>query len=237
MQSKWYESKPKALELRQKGTSLREVEKILHIPKSTLSGWFRSIKLSEKQKLILKVNQLKHLQKARKQAIKWHNLQREIRLKNAEEEAEKVLSKLDHNNKVIQELALAMLYLGEGSKNKSGTVMRNSDPLILKFFINSIIKNYDINIKKIKCSLHLRSDQNPELLKQYWSKELNIPLENFNSPSIDHRTTGRPTYPNYNGVCVIYCGNIALQRKLVFLSRKFCEKIITKNLRAVSSAG
>ena len=106
MQSKWYESKPKALELRQKGTSLREVEKILHIPKSTLSGWFRSIKLSEKQKLRLKVNQLKHLQKARKQAIKWHNLQREIRLKNAEEEAEKVLSKLDHNNKVIQELAL-----------------------------------------------------------------------------------------------------------------------------------
>lgn len=129
-----------------------------------------------------------------------------------------------------------MLYLGEGSKTKSGTTMGSSDPLILKFFINSLLKNHDVNIKKIKCALHLRADQDPELLKQYWSKQLGIPLENFTSPSIDLRTKGRPTYPTYNGVCVVNCGNIALQRKLIYFSRKFCDKVI-ENMRAVSSAG
>lgn len=225
MRSKWYELKPKAIELRQKGTSLRGVEKILRIPRSTLSGWFKNINLTRRQLLKLKNDHIKHLKSARKKAVKWHNLQKEIRLKQASEEAEKILLNLDHNNQAIQELALAMLYLGEGGKGKSGTSMGSSDPLILRFFINSL-KKQGVNINKIKCALHLRADQNPQNLTKFWSKELNIPIKNFTLPSIDLRTRGMPTYLTYNGVCVINCGNIALQRKLVFLSRKFCRRIL-----------
>ena len=82
--------------------------------------------------------------------------------------------------------------------------------------------------------MHLRADQNPILIKQYWSKELNIPLENFTSISVDKRTIGSSTYPTYNGVCVLRCGNIAIQRRLLYLARNFCKEIAN---RAVSSVG
>lgn len=225
MGSKWFDIKPQAIRLRQQGHSLRNVEKTLKIPKSTLSGWFKDVKLNEKQQTALRNNWLNHMYKAREKALIWHNTQKELRLKIAENQAIETFSRLDKKDKSIQELALAMLYLGEGGKTKSGTILGSSDPLILRFFIKSLLGIYDIDVKKIKCALHLRADQNPRKLIVFWSKELNIPLENFTSSSIDLRTSGRPTYSTYNGVCVVSCGNIALQRKLVYLSRKFCEAI------------
>lgn len=83
-------------------------------------------------------------------------------------------------------------------------------------------------MKNIKASLHLRADQNPVQLKAYWSKQLDLPIENFRTISFDKRTEGRPTYSNYYGVCVIQCGRIDIQRKLVFMSRQYCENIIKK---------
>lgn len=226
MKSRWFESKPVALKLRKKGLSIRNIEKSLHIPRSTLSGWFKNVQLSLKQKYILNRKRLKSLKEARKHAVKWHNLQKEQRLIEAENKATEILNQIDYKNPLIQEFALAMLYLGEGSKTKSGTGIGNSDPLILKFFIKTLLKNQFVDISKIKCALHLRADQNPEILKTYWSKELDIPLKNFTSPSLDIRTKGHPTYPTYRGVCVVQCGNIALQRKWTCLSRKFCERIV-----------
>lgn len=227
MRSKWFELKPQAVKLRQNGASLREVEKALKIPKSTLSGWFKNIRLTKKFQNKLKLNWLNALSKARKEAVKWHNQQRELRLKIAEKEADTILANLNTSDRHTLELALAMLYLGEGLKTKSGLGIGNSDPLILKFFVNMLVRCFKVDINRIKCSLHLRVDQNPEELKVYWSKQLNLPLSNFTSPSIDQRTAGRPTYNSYHGVCVVQCGNIAIQRRLLFLSRKFCAKITT----------
>lgn len=226
MYSKWSELKPPAIKLRKSGISLRSIKDRLGIPKSTLSGWFRNIKLSEKHLLRLEQNRIRNLNHARHKAVAWHNNQKTQRLIEAEKQSLLTLENIDTNKISIRELALAMLYLGEGSKTKSGTSIGSSDPLILKFFIKIITSYCQIDICKIKCALHLRSDQDPEILKKYWSEELNIPLDNFTASSIDKRTVKSPTYPTYNGVCVVSCGNIALQRKLVYLSRKFCELII-----------
>ncbi len=234
MKSKWYGFKPQAIELRRNGNSLRNVAKVLNIPKSTLSGWFRDITLTPEQQLVLRKNWLENLRNARRKAVVWHNQQKVARLKEAEQLAMKTLESINISNLNILELALAMLYLAEGAKS-AGTLLGNSDPLILKFFVAALEGVYCIDVSKISAELHLRADQNPEEMKRYWSRELNLPLDNFKSVSIDKRTAGSPTYPTYKGVCVLYCGNIALQRRLVYLSRGFCEKIA--NLRAVSSVG
>jgi hypothetical protein len=225
MQSKWFSLKPQALALRRKGKSLRDIEKNLKIPKSTLSGWLKDVILTEEQLLNLKANHIKSFDIARKQAVLWHNMQKEMRIKIAHEQAVETLDLIDTNDTTIQELALAMLYLGEGIKTKSGLGLGNSDPLVLKFFVALILKNYKIDISEIKCVLHLRADQDANVMTEYWSKQLNLPKENFNKPSHDLRTKDRPTFANYYGVCVITCGNIAVQRKLIYLSRQYCERI------------
>lgn len=224
MKSKWFALKPIALAMRRDGSSLRDVHRSLNIPNSTLSAWFKYVKLTEVQKLSLRKNSLDNLKIARERAVIWHNNQKELRLAEAKRHALNIFSHIDTNNIVILELALAMLYLGEGVKTEQ-TAIGNSNPLILKFFICGIVKIYQFERNKIKLELHLRADQNPEVEKKYWAEELNFPYSSFSTISIDKRTVGSPTYPSYHGVCVLQCGNVAIQRRLVYLSKLFCEKI------------
>jgi hypothetical protein len=234
MQSKWFELKSKALLLRRNGKSIKYINKLLGIPMSTLSGWLKGVQLTKKQKQILDRNWRLGLIKARKKAVVWHNRQRKFRLKEAESEADKVLQKIEIKDKNIVDLALAMLYLGEGFKSQK-TGMGNSDPLILKFFLKIMINLYHLDINKISFNLHLRADQNPKAMKMFWSKELNVPIERFGKISIDKRTEGKTTYNTYKGVCVVSCANIAIQRKLDYLSKYYCEKVI--KICALSSVG
>lgn len=225
MISRWYEYKSQAMSMRINGTSMTVIEKELGIPRSTLSDWFRNIKLTDEQKNKLKANTSNALAKARVNAVAWHNKQKEIRIQIAENQAFFSLSKIDIKNKYIIELALSLLYLGEGSKD-GRTLMGNSNPLILRFFIKCLDIIYGIKPSVLKCNLHLRDDQDSEKLKRYWSKQLGIPLNNFGASIKDKRTINKKTYSNYKGVCVVSGGGVNIQRRLVFLSEAFCDKIV-----------
>lgn len=230
MISNWSNLRPNAIQMRKDGKSLIAIEKNLGIPKSTLSGWLKTIRLTKIQKLQLINNKLEALKQARIKASIWHKQEKVKRLKEAEKLAENLLDKIDINDKSIQELALAMLYLGEGFKTNRELGIGNSDPLILKFFIDVYLKNFKVKKRSIKCELHLRADQNPEIIKQFWSKELNLPIENFRYVSIDKRTFGSISYPEYKGVCALRCGNVAAKRKLIYIAEKYCNKILEGRL-------
>jgi len=211
--------------LRRKGTSIRAIERDWGIPRSTLSGWFKNIKLTKEQKIRIWNKASKATAEARKKAVLWHNKEKEKRMLVAENEAILGLSKLNVEDKNTLELALAFLYMGEGSKADL-TSMGNSNPKVLKFFIKSLELLYDIHKDELKCNIHIRSDQNGEQLRKYWSNELEISINNFGPCAVDKRTVKSKTYSYYNGVCVVRAGRVAIQRKLVFLSNGFCDKII-----------
>jgi len=124
----------------------------------------------------------------------------------------------------VLDLAFAMLYLGEGAKNNS-TSIASSDPKILRFVLYILRRNHGITAVSIRCDLHLRMDQDESSLKKYWSRELNLPLTCFRYVAIDKRSEGKATYDTYKGVCLLNCGNIAIQRKIVSLYNLFCEKV------------
>lgn len=229
MRSRWYELKDDAVRLRKRGFSIRKIERRLGIPRSTLSGWFRNIKLSPKQKQKLSKDWKNSLVKARKKAVLWHNEQKQKRLDEAEKKALQVLKNINTDDSNIIELSLAMLYYGEGTKKTDETAIGNSDPLILKFFLAMLKNVYNLDVRKIRCELNLRADQDPEKMKRFWARTLKLPLSSFKRVYIDKRTEGSKTYPYYKGVCNIKCGNVAIQRKLVRISNLFCKKIIEDN--------
>ncbi|MDP2926709.1 MAG: hypothetical protein Q8N65_01045, partial [bacterium] len=153
MKSKWYEFKPVARELRKKGLSIGNIEHRLKIPRSTLSGWLKDIKLTPRQRKKLLVNWKQGLVKARRKAVLWHHAQKEKRLEEAKNKAFKTLAEIDIENKEVLELALAILYMGEGTKKKVETSIGSSNPLILKFFLALLKKLYKLDSSKIKCQL------------------------------------------------------------------------------------
>jgi len=81
-------------------------------------------------------------------------------------------------NKNTAKIALAMLYLGEGSKNpKRGSLMfGNSDPLVMSLFLDLLKYCYEIDESKFRCTLQCRADQNIEELEDFWSRVTRIPL-------------------------------------------------------------
>lgn len=221
MKSKWSHLKPKAIALRTQGQSLPYIHKQLGIPKSTLSNWLRDVTLTDTQKAKLHDNWQKALIKARKEAVKWHHLQKENRLAEAKRAALHTLEKIQPTDKATQELALAVLYLAEGSKKNVETALGSSDPVTLRFFINSIKTLFKHDLQTIRCELYLRHDQDPDELKRYWSNELSIPISQFTQVNRDKRTIGTATYPHYKGVCNVRCGNVAIRRRLVFLAEEY----------------
>lgn len=233
MKSQWFQYKDQAIKLRKQGLSYGEIVQTLSIPKSTLSHWLRHIELTDQQKLRLEQNHSSALIKARAKSVIVRQKQRDLRLQYAKDEAKLVLNRLKINDDIV-ELSLAMLYLGEGAKNHT-TAIGNSNPLILKFFTAILQKKYGLTRDQIRCELHLRADQISNEVIDYWSKELDLPPSNFRTVVFDQRTAGTPTYPDYKGVCIVNCGNIAIQRKLIYLYNQFCQRVMDE--WAASSTG
>lgn len=229
MESNWKHLKPEALKMRRQGLSIRAVENILGIPRSTLSGWYRQIKLSIPQQKQLHKEWRAALTKAREKAVLWHNTQKAERLGIAVAHATSTLRKLNTEQKEIIELTLAMLYWGEGNKTERGLVLGNSNPEILKFFMSGLKMVYGINPEKMRYELHIRSDQNPGQTINYWSRILDVSKNRFKGVYIDQRTIGKKTYASYYGVCVVSLYNVAIQRKLMYLYQLYCQKIIQQS--------
>ena len=225
MKSKWYEYKEAAMSLRRKGTSMTVIEREFGIPRSTLSGWFKEIKLPEEQRTKLMLNSRDGWKKAREQAVIKKNLQKAKRLAVARTEANAVFKDLSDMSCSTLELALAMLYFGEGSKNNT-TSMGASDPFMLQFFITSTEKLYDLSRLDYRYDLHLRHDQDTAKMKLWWAEKLSIPKEKINYVVKDKRTIGKPTKNEYPGVCLVTVGKIAIQRRLKALYTVYCSEVI-----------
>lgn len=223
MKSKWFEYKETAIELRKTGMSMTVIERKLGIPRSTLSGWFRAVPLSNEQRARLMKNKQAGWAKARIRAVESHRTIKVMRLLEAKQAAAEALEQIELTPHVL-DLAFAMIYFGQAAK-RDATSIASSDPKILNFVLTVLGMNYGISRSMVRCDLHLRMDQDPNLIKQYWSKQLRVPIEQFKYVAFDKRTAGRPTYEHYKGVCVIICGNIAIQRKLMYLYNLFCEKV------------
>jgi len=224
MRSKWFDLKEVAMDRRREGISITVIERELGIPRSTLSGWFKNITLTESQRTRLMKNKSDGWKIARINAVKAHNAGKALRLLQAKKEAEKVLSNIAFTPELL-DIAFAMLYLGEGSKTNGTTSIASSDPRILRFILSVLKHNYDISTDMVRCELHLRMDQDVLVTKSYWSKELDVPLDRFRYVAFDKRSENKPTYENYKGVCVLQCGNVQIQRKLMYLYTMFCDKV------------
>src|SRR5215471_11325640 len=203
MRSKWFELKDTAISLRQNGQSIKTIHRNLGIPLSTLSGWLKNVKLADEHKLRLGESQRTALKNARLKAADWHRAQKALRLLKARQEAKATLEQIVLTNPVL-DLALAMMYFGEGTKTDNSTTISSSSPVILRFVLAVLKRNYGVQPESISCDLHLRSDQYIDVdnLKAYWSEELGIPLERFRYIAIDKRSAGKATYSHYKGVCV-----------------------------------
>ncbi|MEK7598802.1 MAG: hypothetical protein AAB487_03635 [Patescibacteria group bacterium] len=132
-----------------------------------------------------------------------------IRVKR-EHYLDEVQARIEHlgkvfRNKDVAKIALAMLYLGEGSKTpRSALMFGNSDPRIIRLFTELLRFCYEIDELKFRCTLQCRADQDIKKMEKFWSEITKIPSTQFYKARIDPRTIGKISKkPDYKGVCRI----------------------------------
>lgn len=197
-----YEDKLKAILLRKKGMSYGEIKTKLGINKSTLSGWLNNMPLSEDRIRELRSFNPKRIERCRN----TKKIKKDKRLNSV---YEKVSTDIGQLNKRELFIAGMFLYWGEGGKtNHYSTILTNTNPGMVRFFLKWL-ENLGIKKRKLKVSLHLYSDMNIKEQMLYWSKLLNIDINQFRKPYIKKTKLASINYKNGfgHGTCSLIYDN------------------------------
>jgi hypothetical protein len=181
--------KQKAIVLRGKGYSYSQIKQKLGINKSTLSSWLSSMPLSEKRIRELRDFSPQRIERYRNTMQK----KRDFKNKIAYEDIKKRIGKISDREFLI---AGFFLYWAEGSKTKTFSIgLTNTNPRMLVLFIKWL-QFFNVPKSKLKIHLHLYSDMNIKKQMNYWSKTLNIPINQFRKPYIKKTELSSITYTN-----------------------------------------
>lgn len=215
--------KKRVVELREEGKTYGEIQKILgvKIAKSTLSFWCKSAVLPDDYKARVSKLLADGLNRSRAAALAK---KQEIKEKNYELLVEKYLPLKElMKNKDVALIGLAMLCLGEGSKNED-LCLGSSDPRIIKLFLSLLKRCFLFDLEKVRCTVQCRADQDVEELKKYWIKVSGVPERLFYAARIDPRTVGKVTQKlDYKGVLRVDYMNREVQKSLKVLYNLLAE--------------
>lgn len=201
---------------RSQGWSLGEISLKMEIPKNTISGWVKDIRLTQQQKERLKQKIIASGAIGRPLAIKA-NREKIEKWKKSIREQVRHFGTYAYKNPETGKLICGLLYLCEGAKYPSSRYLYfgNSDPNIVSAFLALLRKYYNIDEGKLRFDIAYRWDQDFEKLKNYWSKLTRIPKTKFFKTKPDKRTKGEPTLrKNYMGVGRIVYYSTSLQFEL-----------------------
>jgi len=210
------QTKQKARNLRSKGWSLGEISLKMKIPKNTLSGWVKEIRLTKRQQERIKQKIIASGAIGKPLAVKANREKIEKWKKNIRNRV-KHFAELPLQNLDVGKLICGLLYLCEGGKYPANRYLHfgNSDSKIIYFFINLLRKTYYIDNAKLRFSIGYRFDQDYEKLKDYWSKLTGIVKSKCLNSKPDMRTKGKPTLrKDYKGICRIIYYDTSLQFEL-----------------------
>lgn len=171
------EDKKLSIELRRQGKTYSEIRAIIpNLPRGTLSGWLRNVKLTKEEETRLK----KHLQEIISNAwVKsaWtKKKEKQKRIKKIIEEAKKEYPLLSKNPLFLIGLTL---YWAEGGKKQEVFQFSNSDPYAVKAILKWLIKICKIPKERIKFRIFIHKIYAHENCEEFWSNVTGIPITNF----------------------------------------------------------
>ncbi len=190
------EDKQKAIELRKKGLSYKEIQMKINVSKSLLSGWFKYLELSPEEENFLNLRMVERKDKGRISSIISNRNRRIAREVIVFEEAKKLFKNYKSQSLFLVGIAL---YWAEGSKRTGEFQFVNSDPQMITFMDKWIKKFMNIETNKIKKRLFIHKIPGYENINLFWASILNIPQDSF------EKTIFKPTQhsikknPNYKG--------------------------------------
>lgn len=166
-----------ARELRQRGWSLREIEKRTGCAKSSISKWIRDISLTTEQIARLKSNQDRGRAKAANHPNSPKRVWSKIRADIIEAASKEIPS--SYLPEVLKLLGVA-LYWAEGSKTGVNMAnFSNSDPAMVRLMMGFFRRVCRVPQAKFRGIVHIHPHLNAARAKRFWSNISGIPPQQF----------------------------------------------------------
>lgn len=210
--------KKKALMLRGKGFSFREISDKLGISKSTASLWLRSVKLSKNAK-----------ERIHKLSVDGRNRGKDSVKRRIADEDRKILSKA--KNSIARcyllrndlKIVCALLYWCEGGKTeKSQLTFINADPKLVKYFIDTFRKAFDVDESRFRALIHLHDYHNVDEQTKFWSEVTRIPKTQFTKP-YNKPNTGKRIKKDYQGCISVRYHGREIRQEMLFLIKEISQ--------------
>jgi hypothetical protein len=184
-------------DLRRHGLSYGEIMELVPVKKSTLATWCREVELTREQ--LEAVSRRRTPLPGRTLAGDRYTTQRPRR---KEIEAIKEQASLEANH--LQDdpfwsMGVA-LYWGEGSKSKRRLEMTHSEPEALRLFMKWARRFHRVDAE-FSGAINLHFDNDEAYAREFWSTELDIPLDNFTKTFVKPDGTGHRKNHLAHGVC------------------------------------
>ncbi len=216
----YLDKKRKALILRKKGYSIKEISRKMNIAQSTSSIWVRGVQLNSEAKKRLSKRKLLSYYKS---SLSWDK-KREEEKKYYFEKADATINKTSRNTSHLK-LYCALLYWCEGGKAYNNSIrFINSDPQLVKTFLFLFRNAFEINEKKFRILMHLHSYHNERKQKIFWSSLTKIPKDQFNKTYLKTNTQKRKK-ENYPGCVAIYYYDSKIIREIMAIYEIFSKKM------------
>lgn len=205
--------KNKAIKLRKTGKSYSEIKSELGVPKSTLSDWFSNEKWSDLIKSeINSKSSLKNIDRI--------NLMNKARSANKIIRDKYYLSEADIQYQKLKSNPLFMagitIYWGEGEKYGNWRIsVINTDAQMLRVMIRFYREILQVKEEKIRAGLFLYQDLEPVDIQKYWSKMLDLPINQFIKTQILKSKIRPGKKKSQYGMCNIYVGGVELKIKIM----------------------
>ena len=208
----------KAIALRKSGHSLSEIAKMLNVAKSSASLWVRNVNISKTA--IRRI--LSRSQEGVQRGADRRRVQAQVVKDRIYEEAIEAINQLK-TSKAIDRLILSIMYWCEGGKDDTSVSFTNSDPKLVRSFIDLLVTSFDIDRNKISARLHLHEYHNPEIQLALWSKNLDLDKNKFKKFYLKPNT-GTRKRENYPGCINIRYYDSFSARKLLYLAQAYLNK-------------
>ncbi len=185
----------RAIELRRKGQSIKEIAKKIGVSKSSASIWCRDIVLTKAQVKKLHESMVKGSYAGR---MKGARMQYERRLKVIEAANINGRAEIGSLSKRDLLISFISLYWGEGSKKSRQFAINNSDSEMVKFIINALKKLWGIKKERFVLTIginEIHRGRDREVVN-YWSRVTGIPKDQFRK-TIFIKAKNKKHYDNF----------------------------------------
>lgn len=214
------QERERAILLRKKGYSYRDILREIQVSKSSLSLWLQGLPLTRQEKTYLRSRKDSNISRGRMRAATVLHELRLVRDKTVLEAAQKEFQRNCTSSFFHVGIAL---YWAEGTKRSSAFAFSNSDSEMIDLMLSWIGKFFGVSRNAIKVRLYIHKPYAHERCEEWWAKKIQIPMTNF------QKTIYKPTgllvkkRPNYKGCLRIELGSTARLRKMQFWQRMLVE--------------